>query len=171
MRSVAYVFVALILLGGFVAIGYGIATREQIVVQPIAFNHAVHIEDAGMQCIECHTDAETDVSAGLPGKEMCMDCHDIDEEEGTHTEKARLFSYAESDRDIPWVRVAVTAPDVFFSHRRHVTAGRMDCLECHPQQPGLTAPPSTARMVLTMDACIDCHENTGASDDCLACHR
>ncbi len=174
MRSVIFVIsvIAVVLIVGTgVALVYGFTMREVVVVQPIAFNHTVHVEEADLQCIDCHTNAETAVHAGLPGKAMCLDCHDIDEEEGTHPEKTKLFAFDETEQDIPWRRVAVTKPDVFFSHRRHVVSAQLDCLECHPDQPTLTEPPRTARLVMTMDDCIECHEQNGASSDCLACHR
>jgi hypothetical protein len=174
MRSVVTVVVVLAIMGGAVALVYGLAAQRGTVKQPIAFNHALHLDEAGVQCIECHTGAETGVYAGLPGKNSCFDCHDIDEEDDSppaNPEKARLFAFDDRPDEIPWVRVAVTKPDVFFSHRRHVACAQMDCLECHPDQPKLTAPPSIARQVMTMDDCIDCHTEKGASIDCLACHR
>ncbi len=171
MLRTASMFVILIVVVGFVTIVYGIAFRSERIVQPIAFNHVVHLDGAGMQCIECHMDAETGVSAGLPGKRICYDCHDIDDEANTHPEKDKLFAFDEQDMDIPWQRVAITRPDVYFSHRRHVTSGKLECTECHRDQPTLLTPPSTARLVMPMDACIQCHKKSGVSSDCLACHR
>lgn len=171
MKRTASMVVILIVVVGFVAIVYGFAVRNERIVQPISFNHVVHLDDAGMQCIECHTGAETGVSAGLPGKSICYGCHDIDEEAGTHSEKDKLFAFDEQDEDIPWQRVALTRPDVYFSHRRHVTSGNLECTECHRDQRALSTPPSSARLVMSMDACIQCHAESGASSDCLACHR
>ncbi len=174
MRSIATVVVLSVIVLGGVALVRGITGRAQTIVQPIAFNHMVHLDVAGIGCVECHTDAASGRSAGLPGKNICFDCHDIDEEEDAtepNPEKAKLFAFDEMDHDIPWVRVAVTKPDVFFSHRRHVSAAKMDCLECHRDQSTLSAPPTTARLVMSMDDCIACHEQNGASNDCLACHR
>lgn len=185
MRVVVALVVVVAIVGGGVAWVYGIGGRPETVVawvygivgrpvaavQPIRFNHELHVNEAGAECIDCHTDAETGVFAGLPGKDACFDCHDPYDEDVTHPQKVKLLSYAESDEEIPWVRVAVTKPDVFFSHRRHVTSAGLDCLECHPDQPTLTAPPATVRLVMTMDECIECHQQNRASSDCLACHR
>ena len=172
MRLVAVVLIVLIVVGGLAAAGHAMATRGEPVVQPIAFNHAVHLNEAGLECLACHTDAETDVYAGLPGKAICLDCHDIDEEQDDpNPEKAKLFAFADLDEDIPWKRVAVTKPDVFFSHRRHVTSAGLDCLQCHVDQPTLVAPPPRVRVVMRMTACIACHKKNGASADCIVCHR
>ena len=168
MRLIGAIFLVLVVVGGGVAIVYGLADT---VVQPITFNHAIHIDEGQLECTDCHQNAATGVHAGIPGKEICLDCHDIDDEEGSHADKDRLFAYVDTDPDIPWIRVAVIVPDVFFSHRRHVGAAQMDCLECHIDQATLTEPPNTSRLVMDMDACLDCHEERGANTDCLACHR
>lgn len=172
MRISVTVAVVLTIVAGLVAAAWGIVGRAERVVQPLAFNHVVHLEKASLECMDCHTNAGTHVYAGIPGRDICLDCHDIDEEEDDpNPEKAKMFAFEDSDRDIPWVRVALTRPDVFFSHRRHVTAAEIDCLQCHPDQPTLTAPPTSARLVMTMDECIACHLENGASEDCLVCHR
>ncbi len=165
------IVIGLIIVVGSAALVYGFVVRAPRVIQPIVFNHAVHVNEAGLQCAECHADAETHVYAGFPAKLVCLDCHDIDDEEGDHPEKDKLFAFDDDAHEIPWERVAVTAPDVFFSHRRHVRAAKLDCLVCHADQPTLSKPPSTARLVMSMDACIACHEENNASSDCLACHR
>lgn len=171
MRRIVLTIVVLAVVGGSVALVYGIVVRGERIVQPIAFDHSLHVNEAAIPCAGCHTSAEHEVFAGLPRKVVCFDCHDADQEDAAHPEKAKLFSFAASNQDIVWRRVAVTKPDVFFSHRRHVTAAKIDCLHCHPDQPTLTAPPSSARVVMTMQTCIECHNDTQASTDCLACHR
>ncbi|MFQ5429391.1 MAG: cytochrome c3 family protein [Phycisphaerae bacterium] len=172
MRSIWMVIVVLGLAVAVVAVARAVGGPSETVVQPIAFNHKIHLEDAQLQCLQCHTDAATRVWAGLPGKEVCLDCHDPDDDEtAQEPEKAKLVAFADADQDIPWRRVAVLRPDVFFSHRRHVTSAGIDCLRCHPGQPALTEPPSTASLVMRMDDCIACHEANDISTDCLACHR
>ena len=171
MRWVGSWVIALAALAGCVAVVYGVVGRGAPVTQPISFNHAVHVGEASLACVDCHTDAGTCRDAGLPGKQVCLDCHDVDEEQGAHPEKDKLFAYDKTDGDIPWVRVAMTRPDVYFSHQRHVGSGKLDCLVCHADQPTLDKPPPTARLVMSMADCIECHEENRATSDCLACHR
>lgn len=171
MRRVGPFMIAVAVLAVCVAVVYGVVGRRPTVTQPIAFNHSIHVGEASLKCVDCHTDAGMRRDAGLPGKQVCLDCHDPDQEAGKHPQKDKLFAIAKGDGDIPWIRVAVTQSDVFFSHRRHVTAARIDCLDCHTDQPGLTVPPSTVRLVMTMTACIECHERNAVSTDCLVCHR
>ncbi len=171
MKAIGTMFLVVVVLGGGVALVYAFTGPAQAVVQPIAFNHTIHLNEASLTCTDCHTDAATSAFAGLPRKSVCLDCHDIDEEQGSNPEKDKLFGFEDSDAQIPWKRVAITRPDVFFSHRRHVTAAKLDCLDCHQDQPTLSKPPHTARLVMAMTTCIECHEERGVTTDCLRCHR
>ncbi len=165
------IVIALVVLMGVVATVYGIVGFSPAAIQPLAFNHAVHIDSASLECVDCHKDAMTGRFAGLPGKQICLDCHDADGEAGSHAQKDKLFSFGETDREIPWVRVAITKPDVFFSHRRHAAVAKIECMDCHVGQAKLTAPPRSVRRVMAMTECIACHERNGTSSDCLVCHR
>ena len=95
----------------------------------------------------------------------------LDEDYPDAPEKARLAEYVDLDEDILWQRVAVTAPDVYFSHRRHVTSGQIECGRCHQGIENADKPLSVVSQVLVMDQCLECHEHEGADVDCLACHR
>ncbi len=171
MMRIISILGILVVVVGMAVIARAYAGRGDRVVQPIAFNHVVHLESANLQCIECHRNAKTRVFAGLPSKDICFDCHDIDEEQHTNPEKDALFAFEDRSEDIPWRRVTRTRPDVFFSHRRHVASGAIDCLECHRDQPTLVTPPRYNRLVMPMNDCLACHEKRGVSTDCLACHR
>lgn len=150
----------------------GYANETAVVTQPIAFNHKLHITKAGLDCTTiCHSAALSEVYAGLPSKNVCFECHDPDEETQEIPELARLAEYIKVNGDIPWKRVAITAPHVFFSHRRHVTSGQIACERCHPDVAESTQPFGRVAHVLPMDSCLDCHEHEGADVDCLACHR
>lgn len=146
-------------------------TAPTIVTQPIAFNHRLHAEKAMLDCTTlCHAGVKTEVFAGLPSKDVCFECHDPDEE-SDKPELTRLAEFVDLDQDIPWQRVAVTRPDVFFSHRRHVVSGGIACDRCHPGVAEASLPLSEVTLVLKMNQCLDCHEHDGADVDCLACHR
>ena len=168
----------IIIVIGFGAIGAAVFAlargylAPEIVEQPIAFNHKIHAEAAKLDCTTiCHTAAPSEVYAGLPSKWVCYECHDPDEEYPDRPVIARLAEYVDLDEDIAWRRVAVTSPDVYFSHRRHVTAGQIECGRCHPGVESAAEPLSRVSQVLGMNQCLDCHEHEGADVDCLACHR
>jgi len=165
--------VVVIAIGGAVVVAIASGYRGPVVVsQPIAFRHNIHIAKAELDCTSlCHAAAATNVYAGLPSKDVCYECHDPDEESPDKPELTRLAGYIDLDEDIPWKRVAVTRSDVFFSHRRHVTSGQIECARCHPDVAEAAGPLSVVSHVMRMDECISCHELEGADTDCLACHR
>ncbi len=171
MQWKTVVISVVIVAGACTVLVYGFAGRSASVVQPVLFNHAVHVGGASLACLDCHSDAEKHTHAGLPGKSTCAGCHEMDNERGSNPEKDKLFAYYPNTGDLPWVRVAVTRPDVFFSHRRHAGVAKIDCLECHPGQPSLSAPPAKTQLVMRMNTCLECHRKNGVSVDCLACHR
>ncbi len=136
--------------------------------QPIAFNHAKHMEN-GLNCTDCHSGVQTQAKATLPGVDVCMGCHQAALTSSPEEEKVR--SVAASGQELNWVQLTQLAPHVFFSHRRHVKAGRLACAECHGPMEKATRPPQRAFRVLNMDACLECHQKNKVNADCNDCHR
>jgi len=138
-------------------------------VQPIAFNHAKHIE-AGLECTNCHEGAEDQVHATLPTLETCSICHATALTESP--EEQKLLAIAEEGKELNWVQHTRAPGHVYFSHRRHVASGRVECATCHGLMQEMTAPPlkPLAGEQLTMDGCIECHRENEARTDCNDCH-
>lgn len=44
-------------------------------VQPIAYSHRLHAGELRMDCLYCHSGAETSRHAGIPAASVCMNCH------------------------------------------------------------------------------------------------
>jgi hypothetical protein len=44
-------------------------------VQPIAYSHRLHAGELQIDCLYCHTGAETSRHAGIPPTATCMNCH------------------------------------------------------------------------------------------------
>ncbi len=169
---------ALVPVIGGVAVGAWLLEADTLPPQPIAFNHKLHLERAqGIACQDCHQFVTSQTYAGLPSKFLCFDCHDAyadesdTEADANKPEFADLMEFATTEDDIPWHRVTTNPQDVFFSHRMHVTVAGLDCRECHPKMPDRTSPPTRGPVQIEMDTCIDCHEENGASVDCVSCHR
>ena len=137
--------------------------------QPLAFSHAVHHEQ-DTACVDCHIRAEEGPWATIPGVETCMLCHD--EAQGEHPDEPRIREYAESGEAIPWVQVNRVVGHVYFSHAPHVVQGGMECADCHGDMTTLEEPVTRSQIEwMTMDACMDCHEEQQVSNDCLLCHK
>lgn len=43
--------------------------------QPIKYSHRLHAGELGIDCLYCHTGAETSRHAGVPAASTCMNCH------------------------------------------------------------------------------------------------
>lgn len=44
-------------------------------VQPIAYSHRLHAGELQIDCLYCHSGAETSRHAGIPSMSVCMNCH------------------------------------------------------------------------------------------------
>lgn len=137
-------------------------------VQPIAFPHFTHTQKVGLDCEHCHTGVRTETFAGLPSVDICMGCHSSKVTDNPEEEKIRQF--ASRGEEIPWVQLTKMPPHVYFSHERHVTAGRLACVNCMGPMANLTAPPSGPLKELRMEFCLNCHAKVGQTQDCLLCH-
>lgn len=137
------------------------------ITQPIRFNHKIHAEN-DLVCQDCHQNFMEHASSGRPNIETCASCH---EEPLTESEQEKkLLEYIKSGNEIDWARLFRVPEDVYFSHRRHVAIGKIECSICHGHIGEGTMPPSKPRN-LSMDDCMDCHKDKQVSNDCIACHR
>jgi hypothetical protein len=131
--------------------------------QPIAFAHATHRTTG---CAVCHRGAATAARAGIPDAALCAKCH------ATAPGGVSLAGDAAAPgRPISWVQVTRVADHVLFSHRRHVSIARIDCVSCHGEVRNRAVPVTRVAVRLTMDTCLSCHRQEHAAEDCAACHR
>jgi len=136
--------------------------------QPIQFNHKIHIEE-GLECRDCHTLVHTEQTAGRPLLEVCAGCHEKDESKNPEIRK--VAQAIERGEEISWRRIGRLPDDVFFSHRRHVEAGKLTCNVCHGKMEEQKTPPAKPLVKISMKMCTDCHTKELISNDCLRCHR
>ena len=150
-------------------------------VQPIAFPHTVHVQQAGIDCQFCHRTVSTDEAASIPAVEQCLFCHDFGKIDGSlspdpeiaQAEIAKLTDafHGSLDGDPPapidWARVHRLPDHVQFVHEPHITAG-LTCSTCH----GDVASMEVVKQVrnLKMRDCVDCHRDLNAPTDCATCH-
>jgi len=154
---------ALLLIGG---LSKALRVKPQ---QPIRFNHHKHIEEVGLNCDECHVYVKTQPFAGIPDLELCLGCHEDPQTDNPEEEKLRNIK--EKDGVLVWQQIYHVPDHVYFSHRRHVTAGEIDCVVCPGRMTDRKKPPTKPAVHLDMDHCIECHQQNQVNNDCLACHR
>ena len=146
----------------FINFGSSITTE-----QPIPFNHKKHHEQ-GVECATCYSYFKEQTFSGMPKVAVCMECHK--DSLTKHPDEEKIRQFQKNGEEIPWKRLYRQPDDVFFSHRRHVVLARMECKSCHGDIGQSEKPPTKPWVKMTMKWCMDCHTNTKANNDCLACH-
>jgi hypothetical protein len=134
--------------------------------QPIAYSHKQHLA-LSLQCLDCHSSADTSAAATIPSVRKCMLCHA--KLATNKPEIKKLAAYFDNKREIPWERVygfPVEAA-VKFQHAAHIRA-KIDCATCHGD---MTQATTAQRLVKhNMGTCLRCHRQYKASEDCATCH-
>jgi hypothetical protein len=159
--------VAVVVLAG---IGVALSMTPPEVTQPLVFNHSLHIEEVGLECADCHLYVTSGERTVVPNIQGCADCH-IDEPMTDSEAEVQLLEYVESGQPIPWRQIHFLPDHVYFSHRRHTTTAEIACETCHGPVGERTEPLTRPLVPIDMDTCVDCHYSSGASNDCISCHR
>lgn len=163
-------FICEALLGGFLGImagwprsaipGVGVSMK-----QPIEFAHETH----SFKCIACHQYVQTQPVAGIPGLDVCMDCHNEKDERKKSAKTEKIREMAKDGMQMEWLKFINLPRDVVFPHDRHVGLGGIDCQVCHG---GITSSTATSMWVTvpSMEWCTNCHQEKNVTKDCLSCH-
>jgi hypothetical protein len=139
------------------------------VEQPIAFDHQRHVTELELECVVCHQFYESSRHAGLPLLTTCLECHDDRDVESEELKK--ILELADKGEDDVFRKLFKLADHAFYSHRRHAKIEEIPCATCHGEIAGTSSPPSVPLVRISMDFCVDCHEEEGATTDCTRCHR
>ena len=126
-------------------------------IQPVAFSHAIHVDQAGMDCRYCHNAVEQSWFSNIPTAAVCMNCHGQVLKDSPKLELVR--ESAATGRPIPWVQVHKVPDYVYFNHSVHVNRG-VSCVECHGQIHKMDEVQHA--QPLSMSFCLDCHRDPAA---------
>lgn len=121
-------------------------------IQPVPFDHYLHVGQLGMDCRYCHTYVDRSPHSNVPSASTCMNCHNQ-----VKTDSPLLAPIRESyDSGMPvnWVRIHDTPDYVYFNHTVHINRG-VSCVECHGKINEM--PVVFQSKSLTMQFCLDCH--------------
>ncbi len=105
--------------------------------------------------------------ATFPKEQKCMACHSSIKTESAAIRK--LSEFYKARRPVPWVRIYKVPDYVWFSHQQHHVDAKIACETCHG--PVSERDVITPEKPYTMKACMDCHDQMGASVACNACHN
>ena len=155
---------ALALLASLFASGCLLLERLAGADRALAFSHAIHVEQEGLSCENCHEDAYVSDEPGMPYLDTCLFCHeDMDAE---LPRERRIESLFEEDVYVA-AHVSRLGPEPIFSHAHHVDLG-IECSECHADIEGNER--VTSALALRMDDCTACHTERDAPNECATCH-
>ncbi len=122
--------------------------------QPVAFEHAIHVTQLGLDCRYCHFAVETSSVAGIPPTQTCMNCHSQIRKDSPKLEAVRQSW--QTGEPIHWIRIH-RAPDfVYFNHSVHVNRG-ISCVSCHGHINHMRT--VWHDQPQSMSWCLDCHRH------------
>ena len=137
---------------------------------PVPFSHYVHTSQHKIKCVNCHRGVESDARAGIPNIDYCSMCHSTLINPASKREKI-IYNLVKENKPIVW-KVHYTVPDyVYFSHRRHVKLGKLDCTACHGDMTKQDSPDLKNFSPIMMPFCFNCHEQKDITTDCGNCHH
>ncbi len=122
--------------------------------QPVAFSHAIHADQLGMDCRYCHNGVEKSWYSNIPSAGTCMNCHNQVLKDDPKL--ALVRESAATGKAIPWVQIHKTPDYVYFNHSVHVTRG-VSCVKCHGEINKMDE--VRHAKPLSMGFCLDCHRN------------
>jgi hypothetical protein len=120
--------------------------------QPVAFSHAIHAGQLGLDCRYCHSDVDKSWFSNIPSSETCMRCHTAVAKDSPKLALVRE-SYA-TGKPIPWVQIHKTPDYVYFNHSVHVNRG-ISCVKCHGEVQKMDEVHHDKP--LSMGFCLECH--------------
>jgi hypothetical protein len=123
-------------------------------VQPVAYSHAMHAGQLGVDCRYCHNTVERSALAALPPTATCQNCHAT-----IMTESAKLLPVRESAAGggpVRWVKVHDLPDYVYFDHSAHVSRG-VGCVSCHGRIDKMEQVYQVYK--LSMGWCLECHRS------------
>lgn len=123
-------------------------------IQPVAFSHATHAGQLGVDCRYCHTGVEKSWFSNIPASSTCMNCHNQVLKDDPRL--ALVSESAASGKPVSWVQVHKVPDFVYFNHSVHVNRG-ISCVECHGRIDQMDEVYHSKP--LSMSFCLECHRH------------
>ena len=96
-----------------------------------------------------------------------MTCHTAIKADSPAIQK--LAGFEKEGKPVPWAKIYAVPDYIYFSHQYHHKEAGIACETCHG--------PVATRTVLgkeketSMEACMECHTEYEASNECNICHN
>ncbi len=121
-------------------------------VQPVYFDHKLHVGQLGMDCRYCHSYVEA--SGHYPTTQTCMNCHTQVAKDNPRLQPIR-DSWA-TGQPVSWVKIHNVPDYAYFNHSAHVNRG-VSCAVCHGKVNEMNV--VYEAQSLSMGWCLQCHRN------------
>ncbi len=129
---------------------------------PSRFDHSVHVGGRELECSFCHA-VRQDGTMQKPGPQLCIPCH---KQLGLGPESLDVETLFDESGHYRASHVADLPDGLRFQHRVHTA--RTECATCHGDIATSSDIPLPS---IGKDDCMDCHAESGASNECSTCHE
>jgi hypothetical protein len=123
-------------------------------VQPVLFQHDLHVGQLGLDCRYCHSYVEVSGHSNYPTTQTCMNCHTQIQKDNPKLQPVR-DSWA-SGKPIEWVKIHNVPDYAYFNHSAHVNRG-VSCVSCHGKVNEMNV--VWQNQPQSMAWCLSCHRN------------
>lgn len=123
-------------------------------VQPIHFQHDIHVGQLGLDCRYCHSYVEVSGHSNFPTTQTCMNCHRDVQKNNPKLQPVR-DSWA-TGQPIAWVKIHNVPDYAYFNHSAHVNRG-VSCVSCHGKVNEMNV--VFQHESQSMGWCLQCHRN------------
>ncbi len=130
--------------------------------QPIAFSHALHVGQIGLDCTYCHSHVTESDHSNIPTAQTCWNCHGDNKGniKSASGQLEPLRQAIKSGLPIVWERIHKVPDYAYFTHAVHVSRG-VSCVSCHGQVNEMAI--VREEQPLSMSWCLDCHRDPAPS--------
>ena len=123
-------------------------------VQPVYFQHDLHVGQLGLDCRYCHSFVEKSGFSNYPTTQTCMNCHAIVQKDNPRLAPVR-DSWA-TGKPIAWVKIHNVPDYAYFNHSAHVNRG-VSCVSCHGKVNEMNVVFQSQSQ--SMGWCLSCHRH------------
>jgi nitrate/TMAO reductase-like tetraheme cytochrome c subunit len=121
-------------------------------VQPVAFQHDIHVSQLGLDCRYCHSYVESSGFSNYPVAQTCMNCHREVQKNNPKLQPIR-DAWA-NNTPVEWVKIHNVPDYAYFNHSAHVNRG-VSCAVCHGKVNEMSVVYQAQSQ--SMGWCLQCH--------------
>ena len=127
-------------------------------VQPVHFQHDIHVGQLGLDCRYCHSYVEVSGHSNVPATQTCINCHRDVQKNNPKLQPVR--DSWKTGVPIAWVKIHNVPDYAYFNHSAHVNRG-VSCVSCHGRVDRMDVVYQAESQ--SMGWCLQCHRDPGGA--------